>query len=41
MYHFTTTTQYVRKEREKQLEDDNIDSDNSLHLEGLLFSWLF
>ena len=39
MYHFTTTTQYVCKERENQLEDDNIDNDNSLHLEGLLLFW--
>lgn len=39
MYHFTTTIQYVCKEREKQPENDNIDNDNSLHPEGLLFFW--
>lgn len=39
MCHFTTTIQYVCKEREEQPENDNIDNDNSLHPEGLLFFW--
>ena len=39
MYHFTNAIQYVYKEREKQLENDNNDNDDSLHSKCLLFIW--